>query len=225
MGSKTLSHPSPLQTALLLCVLTALLIILPATAISASSPDRGRAMAVAAALGQAPSTGPWQPVVMPPPPYVNLQVDLATDADAQYLSVIRQAIETRGWTAAFYATPEFAAAHPQALRDLLAQGHELGVLLDAQVTGLDRAQQAERLRQALAGVRQAAGLADGQPLHARFRDYVARYKDIAETVAVLESLGVPSLTGLLTVEGDFFCRYCGENGRLMYPLQAQGAES
>ena len=207
----------------LFSVLLATFLALPALAITADRPGLVSTPPPNALPAGEPASAPGETVDMPPPPYVNLQIDLVAEADAVHLGAIRRAIEGRGWKAAFYSTPEFAAAHPQELKDLLAQGHELGVLLDDDLTGLDREAKTAALGQSFGAVGQAAGLAPGHPLHARFRDYTVQYDEITETLAALESLGVSSLTGLIRVSGGFSCRYCGENGRLMYPLPAENA--
>ena len=154
----------------------------------------------------------------PIPPYVNLHVTLESDTDAEYLDTIRQAVERYGWTVAFYATPEFAVRHSEAIKTLLDRGHELGVLLDMNLGGLGFEQQVERISSALTATRQAVGLPNDYRLHVRFKEYVAKYAEIKEVFRALEALHTPSLTGVFLVGDDFFCHYCAENGRLMYPL-------
>ncbi|MEE8391713.1 MAG: CARDB domain-containing protein, partial [Anaerolineae bacterium] len=162
-------------------------------------------------------------VEMPPPPYVNLQVDLTSDADAEHLPAIRQEIERRGWTAAFYATPTFAMQHPDVIQSLWAGGHELGLLIDNALLEQNVEEQTQRLGEALATVRQASELPKDAPLHVRLEDYVVAYDDVVNTVRALQTLGVPSLSGVFPVAEGFSCQYCVENGRLMYPLPAEDA--
>lgn len=164
------------------------------------------------------------PVVdMPPPPYVNLQVTLETDDDVEHLDAILQELEVRDWTAAFYVTPDVAADHANVIKNLLASGQELGVVVEGLSTELNAEEQAQQLDEALSAVREAAELSDDYLIHVRLQDYVNHYTKLVETVKALESLGVASMSGVIGVDEGFSCQYCVENSRLMYPLPAEDA--
>ena len=160
----------------------------------------------------------------PVPPYVNIHVTLESDADAQYLGTIRQAIERYGWTAAFYVTPEFASRHPQEVKNLIVKGHELGVLVGGDLNSPGFDDVTKLVGQALSSVRQSLGLAKDYSLHLRFQNYVVNYGEAMGKLRALESLGVPTITGVFPVSNDFFCSYSAQNTRLMYPLPAESAK-
>ena len=107
MNSSPLWRLNPHRRAWLLVAMVALLFALPASATTPESLPMS-----AASVGEQPLADRPAPPDMPPPPYLNLQIDLVTDDDAAYLGALSQPIESRGWTAAFYPTPGFAAAHP-----------------------------------------------------------------------------------------------------------------
>ncbi len=114
----------------------------------------------------------------PPAPYVNLQVALETDADAELVDSILKPLESRGMTAAVYVAAAFAQRHPAAVASIVRRGHELGVLATAGTVGMSLEQQTKQIGGEAATVRQAAGLATDAPLHLRLADYVQPYTAI-----------------------------------------------
>ncbi|MBN1890572.1 MAG: DUF11 domain-containing protein [Thermoflexales bacterium] len=159
---------------------------------------------------------------LPVPPYLTLQVLLENERDAAHLEDVQQVLDSRGQKATFYVTLDFAQAYPQAVGNLAAQGHELGALLTGSPAGAHYEEQVERIGQALDSVRQAAGLAGDAALHVRFNEYTWQYDQLQDSLRALEELGVPTLSGVFLVGDSFFCHYCADNSRLMYPLPSEG---
>ena len=154
----------------------------------------------------------------PRAPYLTLQIDLAGQSDNDHLAALLKPLADRGWTAAFFLTPDFAQQHSETAKELLAAGHELGVLAPGDVLALPLNQQVEAVAAAAAAVRQAAGLPAGASLHLRLERYVASYGQMQGLMAALPERGIASVSGVFTVDEQFYCRYCADNRRLMYPL-------
>jgi len=163
------------------------------------------------------------PVPMPAPPYVNIQVDLEGGEDAVHLDAILGEMDRRGWTAALYTTLDFAATYPELLSKAVSRGHEIGLLADMDLAGLESEEQRARLAEALQALRDRLGLPAEHPIHFRPVKYVLSYQEAVELLKALEAAGAASFSGVLFVQDDFSCPYCADNGRLMYPLITEAA--
>jgi len=136
------------------------------------------------------------------PTLVNLQVDLETAEDAQYVMPLLELIESYGWYTTVYVTGEFALQYPDLVKQMHDRGHQIGVggwCKDEDLDLLSHEEAYDTVENAFLAVRAAVG--DMRPAY--IADFKPQGYQVTEALLdVLARLEVRSCTGVFSTGPD-----------------------
>ena len=144
---------------------------------------------------------------------INLQVDLINDQDFLSLSDVLDDFKSRSVIATFFFTPSFAASHPKAVQQVKSNLHFIGLLVEEDISGMEKDEQKNLLKSKISAVARSAGLEEKEIHNIKLK----ALKQNRDTYYVIRELGINTLTSLFndpalceiqgeTSEGT--CGYC-----------------